>query len=128
MVEHNHFVFIAEGLRTCLYAFFQDGAALETVNRTMMEDAPALPDELKSTLMSLLPCEGIRTVLVNGKYTYSLFQTSDRILIIGPNIVINHQPYRYTVNVDSPLAFQDMKTPSLIQFNDLRRLAGRGVS
>lgn len=24
--------------------------------------------------------------------------------------------------------FTDMKTPSLIQFNDLRRLAGRGVS
>ena len=24
--------------------------------------------------------------------------------------------------------FVDMKTPSLIQFNDLRRLAGRGVS
>lgn len=24
--------------------------------------------------------------------------------------------------------FADMKTPSLIQFNDLRRLAGRGVS
>ncbi|MBQ8073287.1 MAG: helix-turn-helix transcriptional regulator [Clostridia bacterium] len=107
MVEHNHFVFIAEGLRTCLYAFFQDGSVLETVNRAMMEEAPALPEELKSTLMSLLPCEGIRTVLVNGKYTYSLFQTPDRVLIVGPNLVINHQPYRYTVNVECPLVFQE---------------------
>ena len=107
MVEHNHFIFIAEGLRACLYAFFQDGTPLETVNRTMMEDAPILPEELKTTLMGLLPPRGIRTVLVNGKYTYSIFQTPDRILIVGPNIVINHQPYRYTVNVDSPLIFQE---------------------
>ncbi|MBQ6256077.1 MAG: hypothetical protein IJJ60_05760, partial [Clostridia bacterium] len=71
MVEHNHFVFIAEGLRTCLYAFRSDGTALETVNRTMMEEAPILPEEFKTTLMSLLPNDGIRTVLVNGKYTYS---------------------------------------------------------
>ena len=107
MVEHNHFVFIAEGLRACVYAFFKDGKPLETVNRAMMEDAPDLPEELKNTLMGLLPPDGIRTVLVNGKYTYSLFQTPDRILIVGPNIVINHQPYRFTVNVDSPLVFQE---------------------
>ena len=28
----------------------------------------------------------------------------------------------------NPTHFTDMKTPSLIQFNDLRRLTGRGVS
>ena len=43
MVEHNHFVFIAEGLRACLYAYDAEGAPLETVNRTMMEKAPDLP-------------------------------------------------------------------------------------
>ncbi len=107
MVEHNHFIFIAEGLRTCLYAYFKDGSLLETVNRTMMEHAPDLPEELKSALISMLPPAAIRTVLVNGKYTYSLFQTPDRILIVGPNIVINHQPYRFTVNVDSPFVFRE---------------------
>ena len=107
MVEHNHFVFIAEGLRTCLYAFRSDGTALETVNRTMMEAAPPMPEELKQELLAVLPDQGLRSVLVNGKYSYSLFKTPDRVLIIGPNLVINHQPYRYGLSDDIPLAIED---------------------
>lgn len=107
MVEHNHFIFIAEGLRTCLWAYRLSGELLETVNRTMLEEAPALPEDLKAELTGMVPQNGIRTALVNGKYTYSLFQTPDRILIVGPNIVVNHQPYRYSLNTDSPLLFQD---------------------
>lgn len=107
MVEHNHFVFIAEGLRTCLYAFRSDGTALETVNRTMMEAAPPMPEELKQELLAVLPDQGLRSVLVNGKYSYSLFKTPDRVLIIGPNLVINHQPYRYALSDDIPLAIED---------------------
>ncbi len=107
MVEHNHFIFIAEGLRTCLWAYRLSGELLETVNRTMMEEEPVLPEDLKAELTGMLPQRGIRTALVNGKYTYSLFQTPDRILIVGPNIVVNHQPYRYSLNTDSPLLFQD---------------------
>lgn len=107
MIEHHHFIFIAEGLRTCLYAYHADGTPLEAVNRTMTEEPPSLPEELRIALMHVLPARGVRTVLVNGKYTYSLFQTPERILLIGPNLVINHQPYRYTVQVDSPLSFPE---------------------
>ena len=113
MVEHNHFVFIAEGLRSCLYAYDADGAPLETVNRTMAEKAPDLPQELETALMHMLPAHSVRTVLVNGQYTYSIFQTPDRILILGPNFVINHQPFRYTVQVNSPLVFQEDAVYSL---------------
>ena len=36
------------------------------------------------------------------------------------------QRYADTHGFTNPRFFVDMKTPSLIQFNDLRRLAGRG--
>ena len=105
MVEHNHFVFIAEGLRTCLYAFDSGGAAVETINRTLLEEAPPLPDALRGKLIGLLPERGVRTVLVNGQYAYSLFRTPDRVLILGPNTVVNHQPFRHIVNLDLTLDF-----------------------
>lgn len=107
MVEHHHFEFIAEGLRTCLYAFSADGTPLVAINSTLMDDLPSLPEELETALMQMVPRRGVRTVLVNGQYTYSVFQTPERILIIGPNLVINHQPFRYTLQVESPLGLED---------------------
>lgn len=36
------------------------------------------------------------------------------------------EDYARSQGFPNPVHFTDMKTPSLIQFNDLRRLAGRG--
>ncbi len=38
MVEHNHYVFIAENLRTCVYVYDADGREVETLNRSLMDD------------------------------------------------------------------------------------------
>ena len=48
------------------------------------------------------------------------------------NSIVNQKSYLTSYAADHGFAhcrhYTDMKTPSLIQFNDLRRLAGRGVS
>lgn len=48
------------------------------------------------------------------------------------NSIVNQKAilkkYADDQNFPNTMYFVDMKTPSLIQFNDLRRLAGRGVS
>ena len=94
MIEYNHYIYMAEGLRSCLYVCMADGTQAEVINRTLMDDAPVLPDDLLKQLKQMVPLQGIRTALVNGRYTYSAFRTPERILLMGPNIVINHRPYR----------------------------------
>lgn len=106
MIEHNHYVFMAEGLQSCLYVYTADGEQVEAINRTMMDDAPVLPDDLRILLLQMAPKHGILTVLVNGQYTYSSFRTPERILIMGPSIVINHLPYRHTINTQAPCLFR----------------------
>ncbi len=103
MVEHNHYVFIAENLRTCVYVYDADGREVETLNRSLMDDVPPLSGTLREKLTACLPERGIRTVLVNRRYAYSLFRTPERLLILGPNIVINHQPFRYYIDEDALL-------------------------
>lgn len=107
MIEYNHYIYMAEGLRSCLYVCMADGTQAEVINRTLMDDAPVLPDDLLKQLKQMVPLQGIRTALVNGRYTYSAFRTTERILLMGPNIVINHRPYRYTIHTAQPLPVQD---------------------
>ena len=101
MIERNHFVFIAENLRACLCAYSPSGEPLDFINRSLPdEDPPVVTDALYQALTALLPEHGIRTALVNKRYTYSVFKTPDKLLVLGPNKVINHLPFRYDVTVD----------------------------
>ena len=36
MIEYNHYIYMAEGLRSCLYVCMADGTQAEVINRTMM--------------------------------------------------------------------------------------------
>lgn len=50
MIEYNHYIYMAEGLRSCLYVCMADGTQDEVINRTLMDDAPVLPDDLLKQL------------------------------------------------------------------------------
>ncbi len=101
LVEHNHFVFIAENLRTGLLALRGDGVVLDRVYCTLTGERPELARELTGALLALRPERGIRTVLTGGRYCYSLFGTPDgKTILVGPNAVVNHDPFRHTLPLD----------------------------
>lgn len=78
------------------------------------------------------PMKGAETMLrQSGKITALYCRLSrDDELTGDSNSIVNQKAilskYAKENHFSNPLFFVEMKTPSLIQFNDLRRLAGRG--
>lgn len=100
MIEHNHFLFIAQQLHTIVRAYSANHVSLETIDFSLCsESAPALPDSVIDYFLHLdrkdCPC----TILLNHRYTYTVFHTPDKILIIGPDIVYHNLEYLYTQNL-----------------------------
>ena len=87
MIEHNHFIFIAQQLHTVIRVFSPDHQLLENVNYSLFEGkVPALPDSICNYLFHLVKKETPLTALINQKDTYTVFHTPDKILQNMPSV------------------------------------------
>lgn len=94
MIEHNHFIFIAQQLHTVVRVYNTDHLLLENVNYSLYNgEVPPLPDSICSYLFHLTKKGTPLTALINQKHTYTVFHTPDKILIIGPNRVYHNMEY-----------------------------------
>lgn len=99
MIEHNHFIFIAQMLHTAVRVYDLKKRELETVDYSLRApNKTALPAPIRDYLFSLKRKKGPLTALINEQHTYSLFYTPDKILIIGPCRVYHNLDYRNFMN------------------------------
>ncbi len=107
MIEHNHFIFIAQQLHTIVRIYAADHTLLDVIDFSpcpvpvsASSDAAgvspcavyvsALPDSLRDFLLDSGRPNGPYTVLSARRYTYSVLPTPDKTLIIGPNLVYHN--------------------------------------
>lgn len=101
MIEHNHFIFIAQQLHTVIRVFSPDHQLLENVNYSLFEGkVPALPDSICNYLFHLVKQGTPLTALINQKDTYTVFHTPDKILVIGPNRVYHNMDYLHHMDTE----------------------------
>lgn len=111
MIEHNHFIFIAQRLHTVVRVYNTDYELLENVNFSMLEGkVPDLPDSIGNYLFQLPQKNSPITALINQNHTYTIFHTPDKILIIGPNHVYHNMDYLYHMDTEEGDGFSEEQT------------------
>lgn len=106
MIEHNHFIFIAQQLHTVLRVFDKDRRFLENVNYSLRAGSvPPLPDPVLTYFFELQEKSGPITALLGGRNTYTIFHTPDKILIIGPCRVFHNMEYLHQRQFDETDSF-----------------------
>lgn len=95
MIEHNHFIFIAQQLHTIIRIYDPNRELLEAINYSLyyIGEAPSLPEPICDYLFQLNEKGTPLTALINQTHTYTVFHTPDKILIIGPNHVYHNMEY-----------------------------------
>lgn len=95
MIEHNHFIFIAQQLHTAVRIYNEKRSLLENVNLSLREGTlPALPDSILNYLFQFQGRKMPSTALIGRQNAYTVFPTPDKFLIIGPNRIYHNMEYQ----------------------------------
>lgn len=120
MIEHNHYVFISQQLHTIVRVYHPDFSQYEIINNSLLAGkSPVLPDSIRDPLLEAACQDGLCTVFVHPKHTYTVFHTPEnRYLIIGPNRVYHHMKYIHELpgTVSDPIPWESVYECSIAYY------------
>lgn len=94
MIEHNHFIFIANQLHTIVRVYDSEHSLSYSIDFSLYAgNAPALPDSVTGFFLQQSGENCPLTFLINKKDAYTIFHTPDKALIIGPNRIYHGMAY-----------------------------------